>query len=317
MCDGNKPDIIPPIFKWAESLSSNLKRLQNEIQDDTEKLEQFHIQHPKENSSLSQNMSKKTLISPKSIKSITTPISSTSSKSAKTTLLSPLKTHNTTFKSPLSARSIQLGNTKNIQNTTIISFESNPNQSENDNNNNNNNKEHKMFNDLPQRIHNTALKVTTDGEKIITDVAKKIWGKNIPKTFLTALDIEIPINDKDEKDEESDEYRSIYATYRSRSRQSTSRPKRRSIILPALEVTKEIIPNNLIENNLGIPSKTDPDIIIPQIIERTQFENNIQKNTFTKCVMSNYSLDIISDGFWWFLINEWKMDKDINNNEKK
>ena len=176
-----------------------------------------------------------------------------------------------------------------------------------------------MFADLPQSIHSTANKVTNDGEAIIADVAKKIWGKNVPQTFLTALDIEIPIASEDEEDTETDPYSSVYLAY---SSNNTSRPlsrglssKRRTVILPALEVTKETIPKELIHQNLGFPSKVDPEEIIPKIIETTQFQNGQQQSMFQHTVMSNRSLDIISDAFWWFLINEWKQTDDDDHSE--
>ncbi len=323
-------DIIPPIYKWAESLSSNLEKLQTQIKSDAADLEQFYNQHTNnDNASISTN--KKSIVSPKSPttpKSTKSARSSKSSKSAKSarssksshsraTHLSPIATSNaTTIRSPSSVQSLKslpkLPSTNTGQ--TIISFQPNPTNIENVNVPKNNKNQHKMFHDLPESLHNTANKVTSDGERIIADVAKKIWGKHVPKTFLTALDMEIPISDDESY---NDDYSSsVYSSYKRSqvpSRQSNAR--RKSITLPALEVTRENIPEDLTKQNLGFPEKADPDTIIPQIIETTQFENDQQQNVFMKCVMSNGSLDIISDGFWWFLIDEWKIGKMENEND--
>ena len=275
-------DIIPPIFKWAESLSTNLSKLQDEIKSDATKLEKYHRQHKHENS----------------IKSPSSPRSPNTIKSSRATLLSPIST----VRSPSSIHSARNANTNangaNTTHQTVISFEPTANTLENVN---------KMFNDLPESIHYTANKVTSDGERIMADVAKKIWGNDVPKTFLTALDLEIPIIT--EEDDLDDYASSAYLTYSSRfpSKLST---ERRSITLPALEVQKEQIPKNLKTHNLGFPNKTNPDEIIPQIMETTEFESIQQRNAFEKITLCDSSLDIISDGFWWFLMNEWKGDKE-------
>lgn len=176
------------------------------------------------------------------------------------------------------------------------------------------NKHNKHNNDTQQTIisfqtlSDTAEKVRFNGDKIIANVAKKIWGNNVPKTFLTALDIEIPIDDDNDNnnaknDVDEDHHYSLQSNI-----------KRKSMILPALQVTKENIPDQLKTENIGFPDKVNPDIIIPKIIETKQFENDQQKNAFTTCVSSKTSIDIISDAFWWFLIDEWKIDhKEIQN----
>eukprot|EP01083_Nonionella_stella_P192578 711751_1 len=265
-------DVIPPIFKWAESLSSNLDKLQQDIKHNEQKLEQFHAQCGIQKEHTSQS----------------TP------KSTQNTFLSPIK-------SPLSTQSKM-----NITQQTIISFKPNATCSENTEN------APKMFKDIPESLHTTASKVTTDGEQIIAEVAKKIWGKNVPETFLTALDIEIPISDDEHDSHEP--YPSVHSTHSSQSSSRALTAKRRSIILPALEVTKENIPNELLSHHLGFPNKANPDVIIPKIIETTEFETNAQKDAFTRCAVSHHSLNIISDAFWWFLINEWKLSENASEN---
>merc|ERR1712129_193377 len=60
----------------------------------------------------------------------------------------------------------------------------------------------------------------------------------------------------------------------------------RIVTLPALEVTKEIVPSELKTQNLGFPSKVTAEELIPKLIETTQFESKQQKKAFRETVMS-------------------------------
>ena len=169
---------------------------------------------------------------------------------------------------------------------------------------------------MSSHLRSSVAHATHTGNAVVAEVARRIWGKNIPQTFITALDLTVDATDENDSTKQKNMSKQQSESRKSMQDGDGSSVKHRksvkSIYLPVLKATKEEIPPEIVEKNLGFPSKLsgkDGKVLkeMEKIVETTEFDTEKQQRTYQTAFVSEKSQELISDAFWWFLINNFKI----------